>query len=254
MRKFFLLVFISASLRLAAQESLGSFYVAIKGGLSIREKPDASAKVLDKIPYGTKINLLQPPQEIKPIITEGMEGQWKKVNYNSKTGYVLNSYVLPWPPPKLATVKEMKQYLAQVTLPFGAKLVVKKGTMNNIQEGGWQMNKQLYKNGAEWQEFIGYEYGSDVYFLPDFTMQQAFLLLRLLPEFKPVFDEKEEFPTQSRNYKKGELEYELVIEKEMLGDSPWVKKIKLQYSDGAYYTFEMYYVDNQVVIFYSSGV
>ena len=253
-KKIIGLLLLALPLGVTAQESLGLFYVAIKGGLSIREKPETGAAVLGKIPYGTKISVLQPPNEIKPIVTEGVEGQWKLVKYGGKSGYIINSYLFPWPPPNTTTVKEMKQYFTQITQPFGSKLAVKKGNLNNISEGGWQINKQLYKNGAEWQEFLGYEYHSNVYILPDFTITQGFLLLRLIPEFKEVFGDKEEFPTESKKYKKGELEYEVTIEKEMLSDSPWYKKIKLEYSDGAWYHFEMYYLDNQLVIFYSAGV
>lgn len=254
MRKLFWIALLAFPFHLTAQESLGIFYVAAKSGLSIREKPEVGAKVLDKIPYGTKVNILQPPNEIKPINTEGLEGLWKLVKHNNKTGYIINTYLFPWPPPKLAAVKEMKQYLAQVAQPFGAKLTVKSGTMNNIAEGGWQINKQLYKNGAEWHQFLGYEYHSNAYFLPDFTIAQGFLLLRLIPEFKEVFSGDEEFPKESRKYNKGDLEYEVTVEKDPTGISAWVTKIKIEYSDGAYYHFEMYYLDNQLVIFYSAGV
>ncbi|MBL0131414.1 MAG: hypothetical protein IPP43_10075 [Chitinophagaceae bacterium] len=120
----------------------------------------------------------------------------------------------------------MKNYLSQVTVPYGGKLIVKSGIMNNMEEGGWEIQKQLYKNGAEWHRHLGYEYGSDVYFLPGFSLQQGFLLLRLIPEFKEVFGEKDVFPTESKTFKKGEVEYELKVEKEMFGDAAWYTKIK----------------------------
>lgn len=129
-------------------------YVAAKTGLSIREKPETGAKVLDKIPYGTKITVLEYGEEKKGITTEGMLGYWQKVKYNNKTGYIVDSYLFPWAPPKLATVKEMKNYLAQVTVPFGGKLIVKSGTMNNIEESGWEIHKQLYKNGGSGISFL----------------------------------------------------------------------------------------------------
>lgn len=50
MRNLFLLALISLSYRLAAQESLGSFYVSVKAGLSLREKPDAGARFWIKYP------------------------------------------------------------------------------------------------------------------------------------------------------------------------------------------------------------
>jgi uncharacterized protein YgiM (DUF1202 family) len=253
MKKIIFLAFLCVAISAAAQQS-GTLYVAAKTGLSIREKPETGAKVLDKIPYGTKITLLETDHEKKSIITEGMTGYWQKVKYNNKTGYIIDSYLLPWTPPKLATVKEMKNYLTQVTVPFGAKLVVRSGTMNNISEGGWQLNKQLYKNGAEWHQHLGYEYGSDVYYLPGFSLQQGFLLLRLIPEFNNVFGEKDEFPTESKSIKRGEDDFTIKVDKEMMGDTPWYNRIKIEYADGAYYMFEMHLIDNQLVVFYGAGV
>ena len=251
MRNFLTAVLICISLGLTAQTSI--FYVAAKSGLSIRDKPDVNGKVIEKIPYSTKITLTEDDQERASIKTEGMSGSWKKVKYNNKTGYIIDSYLFPFPPPK-ATVKDMRGYLSQLSAFFGSRLVVKSGNRNNIEEGGWEMQKQLYKNGAEWHKFLGYEYGSDTYFLPDFTTQQAFLLLRMIPEFKEVFGEKDVFPTEDKTFKKGENEYSIKIEKEMIGDEPWIKKISIEYADGAMYFFELYQVDNQLVIFFGSGV
>jgi hypothetical protein len=229
-------------------------WVAAKSGLSIREKPAIGAKVLDKIPYGTKISLLQTEEELVSVVTEGMHGYWQKVTFNNKTGYIVGSYLLPVAPPKLAVVKEMADYFKQVYTPFGNKLVVKEGQRFNIEEGGYEVQKQLYKNGAEWQRFMGYEYGSDTWFLPDFTMEDGFILMRLIPEFKEVFGEKDEFPTESRTFKKGEREYSITVEKEMIGEHPWIKRISIEYEDGAIYEVQLYLLENQLVIFFGSGV
>jgi hypothetical protein len=252
MKRIILFLMLLSAFNAFAQQS-GTLYVAAKTGLSMRERPDAEANVLEKIPYGTKISIIPVDEELKSIMTEGIEGYWQKVKYNNKTGYILDSYLFPWPPPKLATVKEMKNYFAQVAVPFGGKLVVKSGTMNNIEDGGWQVDKQLYKNGAEWHQFHGYEYGSNTYFLPNFSLQQGFLLLRMIPEFKEVFGEKEEFPTKTTTIKKGEVEYLIRVDK-WLEDSPFIQRIHIEFSPDASYIFDMYMMDNQLVIFYGSGV
>jgi hypothetical protein len=257
MRIILLAVFIVISFTAVAQPD-GTYYVAAKTGLSMREKQDVSAKVLEKIPYGTKITTIPEDGDWKVIVTEGLTGYWKKVKYNNKTGYIVDSYLLPWPPPKLATVKTFKQYLAQVAAPFGQKLVTKSGTMQQITEDGWELSKQLYKNGGEWHQFYAYEYNSDTYFLPGFSLQQGFLLLRLIPEFKEVFGEKDEFPTANKKYKKDEREYELKLIKttdEVEYTGPFtIEKIIMSYEEGAIYQFEMYMQDNQLVIFFSGGI
>ena len=259
MKKIFFLVHlllgIVVSFNVIGQEMGGMMYVAAKTGLSVREKPDAAAKVLEKIPYGTKITLLELEEERKSNTSEGMLGFWQKVSYKNKTGFILDAYLLPWAPPKLATIKDFKNYLAQVTTPFGATLMVKSGKMNNLDEAGWQVNKQLFKNGAEWHEHIGYEFGSTTYFLPGFTLQQGFLLLRLIPEFKEMIGEKDDFPKENKTFKKGEIEYEVKIEKQVFDEeNSWIEKIHIEYSDGASYVLEMYMLDSQLVILMASGV
>ena len=238
---------------LIANAQTSSWFVAIKTGLNIREKPEIGAKVIDKIPYATKITLHNDDEAISVIKTEGMRGFWRKVTYNNKTGYIIDSYLFSVAPPK-ATVKSLKDYILQLSVPFGTKLVVKSGSMENIEEGGWEMHKQLYKNGAEWHHYMGYEYGSDTYFLPGFTRQQAFLLLRMIPEFEQVFNSKDEYPTANKTIKKGEIEYSIRVETEMMTEEPWIRRISVEYADGAVYNFELSLMDNQIVIFLGSGV
>lgn len=247
MKKLFVGAVVFYSIGVAAQES--SMYVAAKAGLSIREKPDVSAKVLDKIPYGTNIILKESNEEAKKINTEGMTGYWKKVTYNNKTGYIVDAYLFPFAPPK-SGVKTMKDYLAQLSAPFGSKLVVKNGN----EEMQTETHKQLFKNGGEWHEFHGYEFSSVTYFVPGFTVQQGFLLIRMIAEFNEAITDKDEFPTRDKTYKKGEREYSIKVEKEQITDVPWIKKISIEFESGAIYNFEMHEIDNQLVIYYGSGV
>lgn len=247
MKKLFVGAVVFYSMGITAQES--SMYVAAKAGLSIREKPDVNAKVLDKIPYATKIELKESDEETRKIITEGLTGYWKKVTYNNKTGYIVDAYLFPSAPPK-AGIKTMKEYLAQLSVPFGQKLVVKTGN----EEMETETDKQLFKNGGEWHEFRGYEYGSNTYFIPGFTVQQGFLLVRMIAEFSEAVAEKDEFPTKDKTYKKQDREYSIKVEKEQITDVPWIKKISIEFESGAIYNFEMYEIDNQLVVFYGSGV
>ena len=215
----------------------------------MREQPDVGAKVIEKIPYATKITLLDNNEAMITIRTEGLIGYWRKVKYNNKTGYIVDSYLFPLAPPK-ATVKTMKDYLAQLSTPFGSKLLVKSGNEENVS----QTEKQLFKNGGEWHQFQGSEYGSNTYFLPDFTMQEAFLLLRMIPEFAEVVGAKDEFPRESKKIKKGDIEYTIKVETEMYTEDPWIKKITIEFEPAAIYSFELYQVDSHIVIFYGSGV
>ncbi|MBK5269761.1 MAG: SH3 domain-containing protein [Bacteroidia bacterium] len=247
MKNIFVFLMIHSSFILFAQDN--AKYVAAKAGLNIREKPDVTATVLDKIPYATKIVLPETVEEAKKINTEGLTGYWRKVTYNNKAGYIIDSYLLPFPPPK-SGLKTIKEYLAQLADLFGAELVIKGGD----EETGYELHKQLYKNGGESHQYKGYEYGSVTYFLPELTMQQGFLILRMIPEFAEVLTEKDLYPTSNKKFKRGENEYEIKVEKETISDTPWIKRISIEFESGAIYSFEMYQIDNQLVIFYGSGV
>ena len=121
-----------------------------------------------------------------------------------------------------------------------------------------EIKQTVLQNGASYQEFLAYEYGSTHYFLPGFTLQQRFLLCRLIPEFKEIFGEKDEFPAASKKFKKGELEYEIELRKKV--DEPeysgpfTIEKIRMGFADGADYQFQMYIIENQLVISFSAGV
>ena len=146
MQKYFvvLLLFVTT----ISYSQTQNWYVAAKSGLSMRDKPDAKATVLVKIPYGEKLAVTNSEERIT-ISTEGINGVWVKTTYGGKTGYVVNSYLLPTEPPK-ATVKTLKEYFQQISVPVGTPLTVKTG---DTDEGaGSTIKKVLYKNGAEIHE------------------------------------------------------------------------------------------------------
>lgn len=238
-----------------AQVQTVPMYVAHKPGLSIREKPDVKAKVLAKIPYATKISLANEQGADTILVnTEGFSSYFRKVTYNNTTGYIISAYLLPVPPPK-ATVKNLNDYLLQLSPKAGAMVEVKKGTMNNITENGTISRKQLYKNGAEHHEFVAYEYNSDTWMIPELTLQQVWLLLRLIPDWKDVVDEKTELPVTSKKItKKENTEFDIKVEKENWYGPEYFKKIRIEYSDGASYIIELFLLENQAVVFRGGGV
>ncbi len=254
MRKLFLSLFVFTSFFSSAQYiSLKDEYVAAKSGLSIREKPEAGSAVLDKIPYGTKIKATYNYDEIKSVVTEGMEGYWVKTTYKGKTGYVVSSYLLPMPAPG-ASVKTMKEYLAQLSTVAGPAITVKNGTTQEITEGGYVLKKQLYKNGAEHHDILWYEANEDVYFLPELTLQQGFVLVRLIPEFKNVFAANDVFPAENKTKKPKPEETEHKITVTKTEETNTISKITVEFSDGAYYIFYIFQMAGQLVISFGGGV
>jgi uncharacterized protein YgiM (DUF1202 family) len=263
MKRILLLPLLLICFGLSAQQQYGTLYVAAKNGLNMRESPEEGSNVLIKIPYGTKVTIIQSEEEVKKIITEGMTGYWQKVKYNNKTGYIVDSYLIPWAAPNPTLIKkteynQLSNYLKQVTLPFGAKLIIKTGNPGGMDDAASELNKQLYKNGAEWHHSTGWEWGTDTYILPGFSIQQGFLLLRLIPEFNEVLGDGEEFPTESKKYTKNEVEYDLTVSKRTYGEGEYafteIEKISISYSPDASYVFELFMLGGELVISLSGGV
>jgi hypothetical protein len=229
-------------------------YAAARSGLSMREQPNTGAKVLEKIPYGEKLVTVAGDVNQPAISTEGFNGFWWKVNYNNKTGYIVSSYVLPVPPPKAGT-KTLNDYFAQVSSVAGSPLVIKKSDSTLNEMGESTLTKQLYKNGMEWHKAEGYEYGSELYILPDFTIEQCFLLLRLIRQYPDLISDKDVFPSKNSTVKNDTGDKTIEVEREKFdGKSGPVKKVKITLSQGAFTEFEIFMLDTQAVIFWSSGV
>jgi uncharacterized protein YgiM (DUF1202 family) len=182
-----------------------------------------------------------------------MEGTWIKTTYKGKTGYVVDTYTLPVPMPG-AAVKTMKEYLAQISTVASPALTLKNGTTQEITESGYVLKKQLYKNGAEHHAVQWYEANEDVYFLPELTLQQGFVLVRLIPEFKTVFAANDVFPTENKikKPKPEEADYKITVKK--IEGIKMVSDIIVEFSDGAFYTFHMFEMAGQLVISFGGGV
>lgn len=234
---------------LFAQEP--DYFAAAKAGLSLRESPATSAKALTKIPYGAKLQILRDSVAAVLISTEGFSGAWWKVQYDKQVGYVVSSYLLPWAPPKTG-IKDFKTYFAQISSLAGLPLVVKSGN----EEMPMQLTKQLYKNGAEWHEFQGYEYGSEAFFFPELNIEQVFLLLRLVGQYKDQVGENTAFPTKNSSSKTTIGQRAVKVQREDWGNGKTgpIERIKIEQDEAVITTLEIFMLDNQVVVYWSSGV
>ena len=231
-----------------------TYYAAAKAGLSMREQPSTSAKVLEKIPYGDKIITVAGDVNQPAISTEGFNGSWWKVTYNGKTGFIVSSYVLPLPAPKAGT-KTLNEYFAQVSSTSGAPLVIKKPDAALNEMGESTLTKQLYKNGMEWHKWEGYESVSELYLLPDFTLEQCFLLVRLIGQYPEVIIEKDPFPAKGSTLKREAGNKTIEVQREVFDGKPGsIQKVKFISEQGAITELEIYLLQTQAVVFYSSGV
>ncbi len=76
--------------------------------LNMSSKPSIKAKMIAKIPYGTKVEVIRKTR--KAYKSEGIAGHWVKVAYGKKrTGYIFDGYLTKLPvPPK--NCKGLKHY------------------------------------------------------------------------------------------------------------------------------------------------
>jgi hypothetical protein len=84
-------VLMNVALASAQQEA----YVAAESGLSLRDQPDVSGKMLTKLAYGEVIGVLEET-DIKLVIVDAgkkVSGEWVKVETRNHIGYVFNGYL-----------------------------------------------------------------------------------------------------------------------------------------------------------------
>lgn len=77
---------------ISAQEQA---YVAAESGLSLRDQPDVSGKMLSKLAYGEAIGVLEKTDKKLVIVDAGekVSGEWVKVETRNHIGYVFNGYL-----------------------------------------------------------------------------------------------------------------------------------------------------------------
>ncbi|RED44575.1 SH3 domain-containing protein [Winogradskyella eximia] len=77
---------------ISAQEQA---YVAAESGLSLRDQPDVSGKMLSKLAYGEAIGVLEKTDKKLVILDAGekVSGEWVKVETRNHIGYVFNGYL-----------------------------------------------------------------------------------------------------------------------------------------------------------------
>ncbi len=75
----------------------GYLTVHATAGLSLREKPDVSSKVIEVIKLGEKVQVMDDPNEKVPYSSTGVPGHWVKVNYYGKIGYQFDGFLSRFP-------------------------------------------------------------------------------------------------------------------------------------------------------------
>ncbi|HMU02743.1 MAG TPA: SH3 domain-containing protein, partial [Saprospiraceae bacterium] len=97
------LLLISSQMKLVSQSINyainDTMYVYAFNGLNIREQQNMKAKVIEKIDFGQKVEIIgiaeNPNDNI--IVIESLKGNWVRVKYNNMIGYAFDGYLSKLP-------------------------------------------------------------------------------------------------------------------------------------------------------------
>ncbi|WP_118950154.1 SH3 domain-containing protein [Taibaiella helva] len=237
---------------LSAQQTM---YSTASAGLSLRQGPGDKAKVLTRIPYGTRLtamNMSDDTLATQQVVLGGLPGYWRKVKYKDTLGYVAEAYLSGIQPPKAGT-KNMKSYVAQLSPVAGAALV-REEKQENISEGGISVTRQLYKNGMVHSDFSGYEYMAESLQFPGQTVVTVYNLVRGLSDFAPVFKtspELKEGKYTTKDAQGQEYTWEVRYTHE---NGLWLDEIKVGWEEGGYSNISIRSTEAEIIVTYSSGV
>jgi len=83
-------------------------------GLKMHSNPSMNSKVLKVIPFGESIEV-QERQQINQTV-EWLDGEWLKINYEGRIGYVLDAFLTSLPIP--VNDYELSQHDADISFPL----------------------------------------------------------------------------------------------------------------------------------------
>ncbi len=177
---FSFLIFISLNQVFAidtyqANETLN---VLTLSGIKLRDKPGGT--VLQSIPYASKVVTLEPKNNIFPVTVEGIKGSWVKVNFNEKIGYVFDGFLSRLPAPSL-TDANLRAYVKREFKVLSNDLPLSYWADSDLGASGntvlfleWNGEKCAYEN------HFYYEGGGENLSLPGVSLEEAYLLVRVI--------------------------------------------------------------------------
>lgn len=225
-------------------------FVAAKTGLILRELPNATSIEVERIPYGTSITTTNMATETPEIVVNNIKGQWLKTSYKGKTGYVASCYLFNVAPPK-ANTKTLKDYFNQLSVVLST---VKKKSPNEGRDDYFDINKTLYKNSFEIHAATFYEANEEAYFLVDFTIEQAFILCKLIEETQPALANIDAFPIKAIKSKDEKSGNDYLLELKKYGEEGGVYDLHIEYYKEIFNFLDIKMVAGQMVISVGGGV
>lgn len=207
------------------------FKVIAFSGLKMRSNPSMDSKVIKIIPFGESVEI-QERQQLNHTV-EWLEGEWIKVNYEGRTGYVLDAFLTSLPIP--VNDYELSQHDADITYPLlswvehNYNIVSKSDTIENhnhykivqhFEDGIHMSRKESYHAFQVTVEIPGIRLG-DAY-----NLTRSLLLTKLERE---LFEEQSLFISNSQSIvDKIKIDLDAPIEISQSSDGVEIKVISYQ--------------------------
>lgn len=171
-----------------------TLFIVAKSGLRLRAEPNVEAEVITLVPYGGGVQVVKNDKDPVPMSSEGLKGHWKKVQYDGKTGYAFDGFMISRPAPRNG--ESFKEYIYRVYGPKQSEKIHTAKEEVNMQNKKSYKEEYFLKNGAK-HVATGYFSGStDTYHLPETTVQEAFLMAKLTG--LAAFFKNMNFPRESK--------------------------------------------------------
>jgi len=249
-------------------------YIAALSGVNLREEADSRSKVIQLLPYATEVTILEETSKNETI--EGFSGNWLKVSANGNEGFIFGGYTIPIALPRANPTVMIDGYFKDLLVSIGFEKIHKiqynsktgkdERSVSSQQEIENAFNtldlesipvfekEYQYAGGYRRSELSGYEYSETRGFFPGLTMQEGWLLLRIM--YEDLGDEKDcklnlrnlGFPSASKNFKIRDFcEFDIKVEKK----AGQITSIKINDYNYAYVTLGIELAEGGVVLFQS---
>jgi hypothetical protein len=97
MKRMLVMLVMAVALNVAAQDNPKYLNVLAFNGLNMRSQPDGKSRVLTKVPYGNRVEILEKP---KVVLQLGwIKDNWYKVRFRGREGFVFGGYLGELPAP-----------------------------------------------------------------------------------------------------------------------------------------------------------
>ena len=182
-------------------------------GINLRENKNLNSKIVSNIAYGEKFDLIENTKYY--MVIDNIKGNWIKVNYKNKIGYVFSGYTSIFAPPsKSKFIGSMKRYSLK---EYNEKYLLSKGRLESQNE-----NDYFFKT---------------IFTIPNASVLDGFLLYRLIAIYPKIG--LINLPENKINYKLENKAIEVMIEnkKDKEGFLEYVKVELLYYESSGKETF-----------------